>query len=101
MEVLNLNEETELTNFFVAEQQVLDDAIKMFSNHPFSNVLYGRQVFIATEADKAGLKMPERFASYPGRKLESWQDPSWNYSSPADFKKKEDIERGLPPEWRR
>lgn len=77
--------------------EVLEEARNMFNNHPFSQVLYGRQVYIATEAKKAGLEMPARFASYSGRKLKSWQNPCLNYASPANVKKERDR---LPPEWR-
>lgn len=78
---------------------VLDDARHLFSNHPFSNVLYGRIVEVATEANKAGLRVPERYASYIDRKLETWQDPTLNYFSPNDVG--ESRMRDLPPEWRR
>ena len=80
--------------------EMLEDAIVLFGNHPFKNVLYGRQVFIATESSKAGLKVPIRFASRVNAKLETWQKPSWNYATPADFKSTPKKIEGLPPEWR-
>ena len=73
----------------------------LFGNHPFSNVLYGRLVYVATEANKAGLRVPDKYASCVGSKLHSWQNPHLNYSTPSDFKKRKDKEEGLPSEWRK
>ncbi len=79
----------------------INDARSLFGNHPFNNVLYGRLVYIATEASKASLRVPDKYASCVGMQIPSWQEPHWNYSTPSDFKKRKDREKGLPPEWRK
>ena len=80
--------------------EVLQKARQAFSNHPFSSVLYGRMVYITTEAYVAGLLVPQEFSGLIGAKLQPWQDYSLNYDSPADFRSRRNMERCLPPEWR-
>ncbi|MEK6934155.1 MAG: hypothetical protein AABW75_04755 [Nanoarchaeota archaeon] len=81
--------------------KTVNEARLLFGNHPFNNVLYGRIVYIATEASKAGLRVPDKYASCVGEQLPSWQDPHLNYSTPSDLKSKKDREKDLPSEWRR
>lgn len=79
---------------------VLHETFQLFSNHPFSHVIYGRIVEISTVASREGLMVPERFSAYAGISLETWQSPTLDYTSPSDFKDRDDAERFLPPEWR-
>lgn len=80
---------------------VMDDIRKLYGKHPYREVIFGRMVVMATSASKTGLKVPSKYRSYVGRKLESWQEPTWNYSTPGDFgHSPEKVAEGLAPEWR-